>query len=187
MSITDALSNFTKKLSRFEEAESAVFVKPESKDKELQKKINLSEEEKIEKIRSEYEKYLNPVSKEIEEDEEALLSALRIFKAAKLAEGTEVSQKKNENLSSIHQLDFRSPLCQKQAYAYGSSLIYLSYWLFAVQGENEWTPSIYKSGSGERFLEFVPRETKTYNYEENAILNVLKTLYQTGGQIDEKV
>ena len=63
MSITDALSNFSKKLSRFEEAESVVFVRPESKDKELQKKINLSEEEKIEKIRSEYEKYLkvNPL------------------------------------------------------------------------------------------------------------------------------
>ena len=184
--ITDALSNFSKKLSRFEEAEEKEFVKPVSKDSPLQKKINLSEEEKIERIKAEYEKYANPVSKEIEEDEEAVLSALRIFKAAKLAEQTEAAQKK-EKQTSIHQLDFKSPLCQKQEYVYGKNLIYLTYWLQTVHGETEWIPSIYKFISGERFLEFIPAETKHYDYEENAILKVLKSLNQTGGKIDEKM
>ena len=183
--ITEALSNFSKKLSRFEEAEAKEFVKPQSKDAALQKKINLSEEEKIERIKAEYEKYLNPVSREIEEDQESVLSALRIFKAAKNAEQTEVSQKK-EKQTSIHQLDFKSPLCQKQEYLYGNNLLYLTYWLQTVHGEKEWIPSIYKFTSGERFLEFIPAETKHYDYEETAILNILKTLNQTGGKIDEK-
>ena len=186
--ITDALADFSKKLSRFEQAEEKEFIKPVSKDAPLQKKINLTEEEKIERIKAEYEKYINPVSKEIEEDEEAVLSALRIFKAARVAEQTEVSQKK-EKQTSIHQLDFKSPLCQKQEYVYGKNLIYLTYWLQTVHGEKEWIPSIYKFISGERFLEFIPAETKTYDYEENAILNVLKSFNQTksGGNIDEKV
>ena len=183
--ITEALSNFSKKLSRFEEAQDKEFVRPQSKDAALQKKINLTEEEKIEKIKSQYEKYLNPVSREIEEDEEAVLSALRIFKAAKNAEQTEVSQKK-EKQTSIHQLDFKSPLCQKQEYLYGKNLLYLTYWLQTVHGEKEWIPSIYKFISGERFLEFIPAETKHYDYEETSILNILKTLNQTGGKIDEK-
>lgn len=183
--ITEALSNFSKKLSRFEEAQDKEFVKPQSKDAALQKKINLTEEEKIEKVKAQYEKYLNPVSREIEEDEEAVLSALRIFKAAKNAEQTEVSQKK-EKQTSIHQLDFKSPLCQKQEYLYGKNLLYLTYWLQTVHGEKEWIPSIYKFISGERFLEFIPAETKHYDYEETSILNILKTLNQTGGKIDEK-
>ena len=183
--ITEALSNFSKKLSRFEEAQDKEFVKPQSKDAALQKKINLTEEEKIEKVKAQYEKYLNPVSREIEEDEEAVLSALRIFKAAKNAEQTEVSQKK-EKQTSIHQLDFKSPLCQKQEYLYGKNLLYLTYWLQTVHGEKEWIPSIYKFTSGERFLEFIPAETKHYDYEETSILNILKTLNQTGGKIDEK-
>ncbi|EID86036.1 hypothetical protein MSI_04680 [Treponema sp. JC4] len=183
--ITEALSNFSKKLSRFEEAQDKEFVKPQSKDAALQKKINLTEEEKIEKIKAQYGKYLNPVSREIEEDEEAVLSALRIFKAAKNAEQTEVSQKK-EKQTSIHQLDFKSPLCQKQEYLYGKNLLYLTYWLQTVHGEKEWIPSIYKFTSGERFLEFIPAETKHYDYEETSILNILKTLNQTGGKIDEK-
>ena len=95
--ITDALADFSKKLSRFEQAEEKEFIKPVSKDAPLQKKINLTEEEKIERIKAEYEKYINPVSKEIEEDEEAVLSALRIFKAARVAEQTEVSSKKVKN------------------------------------------------------------------------------------------
>ena len=189
MSITDALSNFSKKLSRFEQAENAEFVKPVSKDAQLQKKINLTEEEKIEKIRLEYQKYVNPVSKEIEEDEEAVLSALRIFKAAKSAELAEVSQKKGEGLTAIHQMDFKSSLCQKQEYFYGKNLIYLTYWLQTVHNESDWIPSIYKNASGERFLEFVLAETKTYDYEENAILNILKTINESDGKgnIDEKV
>lgn len=175
--ITEAISSFSKKLSRFEEAEDKAFVKPESKDSVLQKKINLSQEEKLEKIKTEYEKYVNPVSKEIEEDEESVLSALRIFKAARLAEQTEASSKK-EKQTAIHQIDFKSPLCQKQEYIYGKNLIYLTYWLQAVHGEKEWIPSIYNFISGERFLEFIPAETKHYDYEETAILNVLKSLNQ---------
>lgn len=191
-SITDALSNFSKKLSRFEQAEDADFVKPVSKDAPLQKKINLTEEEKLERIRAEYEKYVNPVSKEIEEDEESVLSALRIFKAAKNAEQLEISQKKGEKQTEIHEIDFKSPICQKSDYVYGKNLIYLSYWLQTVHGETEWIPSIYKFISGERFLEFVPVETKRYDYEENAILNALKALDKSksgekGGKIDEKV
>ncbi|WP_027728684.1 hypothetical protein [Treponema sp. C6A8] len=184
--ITDALSNFSKKLSRFEEAEDKEFIKPVSKDAPLQKKINLTEEEKIARIKAQYEKYVNPVSKEVEEDEESVLSALRIFKAAKLAEQTEISQKK-EKPTSIHEINFKSPICQKNDYVYGKNLIYLTYWLQTFHGEKEWIPSIYKFNSGERFLEFIPAETKHYDYEENAILNVLKTLNQTGGKIDEKI
>lgn len=175
--ITQVISSFSKKLSRFEEAEDKAFVKPVSKDADLQKKINLSEEEKLERIKAQYEKYINPVSKEIEEDQESLLSALRIFKAARLAEETEASSK-NDRQTSIHQIDFKSPICQKQEYVYGKNLLYLTYWLQTVHGEKEWIPSIYKFISGERFLEFIPAESKHYDYEEIAILNVLKSLNQ---------
>ena len=186
--ITDVISSFSKKLSRFEEAEEKTFVKTERKDAALQKKINLSEEEKLERIKAQYGKYINPVSKEIEEDEEAVLSALRIFKAAKNAESAESGGKKGSDMPvSIHQIDFKSPLCQKDEYVYGKNLIYLTYWLQTVHGEKEWIPSIYKFISGERFLEFIPAETKHYDYEETAILNVLKSLNQTGGKIDEKM
>ena len=180
-SITDAISDFSKRLSRFEKAESAVFVKKERGDKILQTKINLSEEEKLEKIRAEYEKYINPVSKEIEEDEEAVLSALRIFKAAKLAEQGETS--------AIHEIDFKSPLCRKDEYIYDNKLVYLSFWLENVHGEKEWTPNIYKHISGERFLEFIPLENRTYDYEKNAVLKILEKLNneKKAGKTDDKV
>ena len=167
--ITEAISNFSKKLSRFEEAGEKNIKRPFSPEKRLQEKINLSDEEKIEKIRQEFEKYKNPVSKEIEEDEEALLAALKIFKAAKNAEAGEKA--------SVHQLDFKSPLCRKDEYRYANGTVYLSYWLEKIYGEKEWAPNIYKNASGEYFLEFVPLETRAFDYEKKALWKLLASLF----------
>lgn len=167
--ITEAISNFSKKLSRFEEAGHKEIRKAVSAEKKLQQQINLSDEEKIEKIRQDFEKYINPLSREIEEDEETLLSALKIFKAAKKAEAGEKA--------SIHQLDFKSPLCRKGDYLYENGLIYLSFWLENFYGEKEWTPYIYKNASGQFFLEFIPLENRAFDYEKKALWKLLASLF----------
>lgn len=172
--ISEVLNKFSKKLSRFEKDSSAVFVKADSPDSSLQKKINASERDRNQKIISEFEKYKTAVSKEIEDDENAVLAALEIHKAC--VEAEKLQNQNGGNIAVISDLNFKSPLCKKNEYAGAaaqSKLIYLICWLYFVQNEKTYAPQIMKNTAGERCLYFVKFSELNLSSEEKSIFGII--------------
>lgn len=174
--ISEVLNKFSKKLSRFEKDSSAVFVKADSSDSLLQKKINASESDRIQKILSEFEKYKAAVSKEIEDDENAVLAALEIHKAC--VEAEKLQNQNGGNIAVISDLNFKSPICKKNEYAgtaaLQNKLIYLICWLYFVQNEKTYVPQIIKNTAGERCLHFIKFSELNLNSEEKSIFGIIE-------------
>jgi len=170
--ITDALNNFSQKLSRFQNDEAAEFVKPQSKDSALQSKINLNEEERISGILREFDKYVNPVSKEIEDDELSVLEALNLYKTV-----YDAASKLSERLVTVRKLTFNSKICSKEEYISGGKRIYLICWLLFCKNENL-VPKFCKDENRNRYMEFIPFENISLNYEENAIFGIIQAHYE---------
>ena len=74
-SMSSIISNFSKKFSQFNKTENREIICKKSPDKILQEKITASENERKLKLQKDFSAYLNPVTQDIESDEEFLLKA----------------------------------------------------------------------------------------------------------------
>lgn len=167
-SIFDTMKKFSEKISRFEKAETKSFQTSDSQNKNLEKKLHLSEEERIEKIKNKYETYKNPLSKEIEDDESILLSAYNYF----------LEHKKLNQKYANHNIKFKKeyidcPLTKKENYIYKNDFIFLKLWFYLESKNSDYIPELIQDENKNFFITFRESENYKFSLEEKNILQII--------------
>nr|WP_318681632.1 hypothetical protein [uncultured Treponema sp.] len=165
--LSQSVSDFSKKLSRFNDAgktEPAIKMTP---DAVLQKKINDVEADRRDRFLRQYNCYSNPVSQQIEEDETNIISAYNLYKAA--LELNASSCNENTKLAS---LKISSSLCEKGEYVNGGGFSFLRIWFLKHEEGIEYVPVITQDGE-KRYLEFVPVDEYEFTRLEKEILQII--------------
>lgn len=166
--LSQSISDFSKQLSRFTEAQKTQREEPLTNDKKLQQRINDLETDRRERILQQYNVFNNPLSKQIEEDEGALVDAYKLFKS--LLELNSEYQKSGTKLAS---LKIASPLCSRSEYVTGFS--FLRIWFLKHQANVEYVPVMVDEDKN-RYLDFVPLEEYQYSRLEKEILQVIEEI-----------
>ena len=110
-SIIQTLSDFSKKIQAMSHGAEVTFQKETSAMKSLQTYINQQEEERQRYLKSRFSEYLNPITQEIEADEENLMKAYRL--SLKLQE---INKTDGDSSTHLKSCLLTSPLCRKSEY-----------------------------------------------------------------------
>ncbi len=143
-SIASTFDNFKEKFTRFKESGNdfnASAVK--SKKSALKERISFDDKERVRNIILKYRQFENPVSKETEDDEEALLKAWELF--FKVSEFNEANSSED---TFIEKIKISSPLVKKTDYTDGAGFSYLQAWFILNYGDKAklYVPEIVLSG-----------------------------------------
>ena len=148
--IKNLLADFSQKLSAISEgADVRVNTELSATDK-LQEQINLQEAERITLLRARLGEYIAPLTQDIEEDEENLLKAYKLY-----CQANELNQTAGDRTTHLKNLTITSPLCQKSEYTSDSPLnrfAYLRLWFLATNPDAFFVPEIIPSPAGAGFL-----------------------------------
>ena len=148
--IKNLLSEFSQKLSAFTEgADVRVNAAPSATDK-LQEQINIQEAERTTLLRARLAEYIAPLTQDIEEDEENLLKAYKLY-----CQANELNQTAGDRTTHLRNLTLTSPLCQKAEYTSDSPnnrFAYLRLWFLATNPDAFFVPEIIPSPAGAGFL-----------------------------------
>ena len=148
--IKNLLADFSQKLSALAEgADVRVNTQPSSTDK-LQEQINLQEAERTTLLRARLSEYIAPLTQDIEEDEENLLKAYKLY-----CQANELNQTAGDKTTHLKNLTLTSPLCQKTEYTSDSPnnrFAYLRLWFLATNPDAFFVPEIIPSPVGAGFL-----------------------------------
>ena len=148
--IKNLLVDFSQKLSALAEgADVRVNTQPSSTDK-LQEQINLQEAERTTLLRARLSEYIAPLTQDIEEDEENLLKAYKLY-----CQANELNQTAGDRTTHLKNLTLTSPLCQKTEYTSDSPnnrFSYLRLWFLATNPDAFFVPEIISSPTGAGFL-----------------------------------
>lgn len=166
-SFSQAMSDFSKKLSRFTEAGNTTIEKPLTPDKRLQAAIHNMEQDRKSLIEKQYAAFVNPVSQQVEEDEENLLKAYNLFKQA-----LELNSNTGDVHTKLADLRISSPLCQKSEYTSGSGFSFLRIWFLNKEKEADFVPMISMYNES-RYLEFIPRDEYEFSKFEKEVLQLI--------------
>ncbi|MCR5218386.1 hypothetical protein [Treponema sp.] len=172
--IIEAMEKFSRKMESFKKSDDKKNPLPESADQKLQKRINLTEEERLAAIKNEYENFKNPLSREIESDEEALLKAYELFTALnelkKSFEGQGASLKSCQiDCSLCHKSEYTKPACSK--------FIFLQCWLYFEKNIRDYIPVIEENKNGSHDIAFADAEDFHFYSREKEIWESIAALY----------
>lgn len=165
--LSQSVSDFSKKLSRFNDSGKSEPVMKMTSDAILQKRINDIEADRRERFLRQYKIYSNPVSQQIEEDETNIISAYNLYKAA-----LELNSNSGSEGTKLASLKIASPLCEKGEYLNGGGFSFLRIWFIKHEEGIEYVPLITEDGE-KRFLEFVPIEDYEFSRLEKEILQII--------------
>lgn len=166
-SLSKSISDFSKKLSRFNDSSTKEPVKPLSQNQRLQQKIDEVEALRKERIVKQYSVYANPVSQQIEEDEGLLLSAYNLF-----SQVFELNENTGDSQTKLKDLRIKSPLCSKSEYVSGSGFSFLRIWFIKSQSEVKFIPIISQDGE-QRYLEFISADEYSFSKFEKELLQLI--------------
>lgn len=166
-SFSQTMSEFSKKLNRFTEAGNTKLEKPLSQDKRLEQTIHNMEQDRKNLIEKQYAAFSNPVSQQVEEDEENLLKAYNLFKQA-----LELNLNAGDSHTKLADLRISSPLCQKREYCSGSGFSFLMIWFLKKEQDAEYVPVISMHNES-RYLEFIPRDEYEFSKFEKEVLQII--------------
>ena len=162
-----AVIDFSKKCSKLSEEAKDQVKLPQSKEKLLQDQIMLQEEERAEALKKQYQDFLNPQTKDIEEDEESLLNCYNLF-----CRINEISAEyEKERLRS---LELVCPICKKSEYTQGQSFAFLRLWFLNTIKDCQYLPQIIQAENGQFYLDFISRELWTPDSLERELLQYLE-------------
>lgn len=170
--ILGVISEFSKKLSKFEESENSVRVSNVSDETKLKNEILLSEEERKTFILSEYKNYSEPVTKEIEDDEECLLKAYDFFKQIE-----EIKGKSAEANIKIMDSRLFCPLCTNSDYTQTKNFIFLQIWFVHHNKDKSFVPVISSVAEKKYCIDFIKIEDWKLNSSEKEILQIIEKNY----------
>ena len=137
--ISKALADFTKKFQRFSKSsEPQDAVKVESPLKPLQDQINEREDERASMLRRQMQEYIAPLTSDIEEDEENLTKAYKLFCLLLDAHNAEGDSK-----THLKDFSLTSPLCKKSDYtSLPGHFPYLRLWFLIMNPDAMYVPEI---------------------------------------------
>ena len=148
--IKNLLSDFSQKLSAISDGADVRINETPSATDRLQEQINLQEAERATLLRARLQEYIAPLTQDIEEDEENLLKAYKLY-----CQANELNQTAGDRSTHLKNLTITSPLCQKSEYTSDSPLnrfAYLRLWFLATNPDAFFVPEIIPSPAGAGFL-----------------------------------
>ncbi len=176
--IVRAVSAFSKKLSRFTEAnQNAEPARPMRADEIRQKKVDYYEEEFKLSVAGNYRKYRFPyktlgssssIADAILKDEERLLSAYNLFKAVKEA-NAQFAKYETFIVDNV----IATPLNVMDQYTTGDEFIYLQCWLYFEKKIRDFIPFMNVNTDGTYRLQFASASDYRWNHTDKEIFAVI--------------
>ena len=110
--VSQALADFTSKFARFAADPKAVEgLKVESPFKSLQDQINERESERVSVLRRQFLEYVSPLTSDIEDDEEALLKAYKLY-----CQLVELNESAGDAGTHLRDFSITSPFLNRQLF-----------------------------------------------------------------------
>ena len=170
-SVSKALADFTKKFQRFSKStEPQDELKVESPLKSLQDQINERENERASLLRRQFMEYISPVTADIEQDEENLLKAYKLF--CKLVE---TNNTLGDSTTHTKSLLLTSPICKKSEYtslAAETRFSFLLLWFVVTNPDATFIPQLEQDTNGSLYLNFIERDLWKPTLFEKEIMQV---------------
>ena len=169
--VSQALSDFTSKFARFAADPKAVEgLKVESPFKSLQDQINERESERASVLRRQFLEYVSPLTSDIEDDEEALLKAYKLYYQL-----VELNETAGDTGTHLRDFSITSPLCRKSEYTGGGDgrFCFLRLWFAATNPDALFMPVMEQDANGNWYLGFIEKELWKPTLLEREIMQVV--------------
>ena len=170
-SVSQALADFSQKFARFAADPQAVEgLKVESPLKTLQDQINERESERVSLLRRQFLEYACPMTSDIEEDEEALIKAYKLY-----CQLVELNETAGDSGTHLRDFSITSPLCRKSEYIGEGDgrFCYLRLWFAATNPDALFMPVMEQDANGNWYLAFVEKELWKPTLLEKEIMQVV--------------
>lgn len=168
--INEVISLFSKKMNRFSKSVDAKRVVKETKESRIKKQIEFYEQERIDFIKKQFLDFQNPITQDIEKDEESLVKAFELYKSL-----SELNSNLGTKDTFIASKKINSPICKKSEYIHKDKFSYLRLWFIKNYTSENFVPIIVKTDNN-FFLEFIHIEEYKYTSVEKEILQVIECL-----------
>ena len=169
--VSQALDDFSKKFARFAADPKAIEgLKVESPLKSLQDQINERESERASVLRRQFLEYVSPLTSDIEDDEEALLKAYKLY-----CQVVELNETAGDAGTHLRDFSITSPLCRKSEYTGGGDgrFCFLRLWFAATNPDALFMPVMEQDANGNWYLSFVEKEMWKPTLLEREIMQVV--------------
>ena len=172
-SIIKSLNDISQKIKAMSKGAEFTFHAEPSQMKNLQSQINQQEKERLEYLRSRISDFFEPVTQDIENDEEDLLKAYKLF--CQLFELNKTAGDKTTHLKSFL---LTSPICRKPEYtaAYPSeNFSLLRLWFIANNPQSSFVPELVEleNAPGTFALDFIDIDMWQYTSFEKEMINMV--------------
>ncbi len=172
-SVSKALADFSKKFKRFSnDTESKDAIKVESPLKPLQDQINEREDERTSMLRRQMQDYIAPLTSDIEEDEENLTKAYKLFCLLLDAHNAEGDSK-----THLKDFSLTSPLCKKTEYtSLPGCFPFLRLWFLIMNPDAMYVPEITAgTGASQDFLlSFIEKDLLQPSLFEKEVMQAIE-------------
>ena len=173
-SMLQALNDFSQKIKTMSNGGQVTLNPEPSAMKNLQTQINQQEEDRLTSLQTRFSEYLDPVTQDIEKDEEDLLKAYELF--VKLVE---LNKTAGDNSTHLKSFQLTSPLCRKTEYTAelpSESFSLLRLWFVARNPEAAFVPEIVQTAnSPDSFtLDFIDIDMWQQTSFEKEVISLLK-------------
>ena len=180
--VYEAINNFSKKFAKFKAQAEPERIKTTSRDEILQEQINRQEERYEFAVIGSYNVYKSPLvalgknsarGKSIDEDEQSLLKAYKLFKAV-----NDANTSTGDKTTFISKVEIESPIAKKDSYVRGGQFIFLQCWLLFEQRVEDFVPVLEEDRNGYFHLRFHPQnEVKLSAKDKELIEKVREAFY----------
>ena len=170
--ISQALADFTSKFARFKAGEGEseqASIKVVSPLKSIQNQINERESERAALLRRQFLEYVSPLTADIEDDEEALLKAYKLY-----CQLVELNTTAGDAGTHLRDISITSPLCSKSEYTGADGRFsFLRLWFVATNQDALFGPQMEQDSNGNWYLGFVEKELWKPTLLEREIMQVV--------------
>ena len=170
-SVSQALADFTSKFARFStDPAAAESLKVESPLKSLQDQINERESERADLLRRQFLEYVSPLTSDIEDDEESLLKAYKLY-----CQLVELNSTAGDATTHLRDMTITSPLCRKNEYTSGAEnrFCFLRMWFAATNPDALFMPVMEQDSTGNWYLAFIEKDLWKPTLLEREIMQVV--------------
>ena len=159
--ILQTIQEFTQKLEEFSQRGGVRIPQANSESEKLtrlQNQINQQDEEKMDRLRAQFLEFLEPMTQDIEQDEEDLIKAYELFCQLK-----SLNEQAGDRQTHLKSMAITSPLCHKGEYtgvgtSGNSRFAFLRLWFVTMKPDAQFVPEITESVNGSFVLEFTDIE-----------------------------
>ena len=171
-SMIQTLNEFSQKIQALSQGAEVSFYEKISDSSKLQAQINQHEEERFTYLQSRFSEYLNPLTQDVEQDEENLMKAYQLF--LKLQE---LNKTDGDSATHLKSYLLTSPLCRKSEYTAlpSESFSLLRLWFIVNNPDAAFVPEIVamENAAGSFALDFIDIDMWQQTSFEKEIINMV--------------